>query len=253
MGAMRLSVIIPVLNSHEVVRRQLLRMERSGLPDHSEVILVDDGSDPPIENESRLPVQILRTNDKRPWTWALARNAGARVATGDYLLMYDLDHIVTRVLLDFVVKSDFPRIGFRRELGVLNEKGKLTQDRDDLADYGLLPRKSLRLESHHNSFAMKRELFWELGGYDEDKIGLPYPQGEDSAFWKRWLAYRDANHVPEPTDTPLIYVFPSGRWCGDVDHNPQGLFHDLSRKSDMNYWWNKQRKDPECRLHANSR
>ena len=244
---MRLSCIIPCLNSHEVLRRQLLHLERVGLPDDSELILVDDGSDPPLENTSKLPIQILRTNDKRDWTWALARNAGARVAKGEYLLMYDLDHITTRELMDFVVASDLPRIHFKRELGVLDENGLLTQDREVLANYGLLPRNSLRLESHHNSFAMKRELFWELGGYREDLIGQPYPQGEDSDFWNKWVAYRDANGTQEYRNPPKLYVFPTGRWCGDVDHNPHNLFHNLSRKSRKNYWWNQQRKqEQEC-------
>jgi len=242
---MRVSIIIPVLDSHEIVRRQLLHFERIGLPTGMELILVDDGSDPPIENTSFLPVKILRTNDKRPWTWALARNAGARAASGECLLMYDLDHIVTRELLDFVLRSDLRRIGFQRELGALDENGIFTQDLDVLASYGLLPRKSLRLESHHNSFAMTSELFWQLGGYDEDRIGLPYPQGEDSAFWQRWLAYRDATHTPEATDPPTLYVFPTGRWCGDVDHNPHNLFHNLSRKSSRNPYWNQQRKREE--------
>ena len=75
---MRVSIIIPVLNSHEIVRRQLLHFERLGLPQDTELILVDDGSDPPIENTSRLPVTIHCTGDARPWTWALARNTGAR-------------------------------------------------------------------------------------------------------------------------------------------------------------------------------
>jgi glycosyltransferase involved in cell wall biosynthesis len=95
---MKLSIVIPVLNSHEVVRRQLLHFFRIGLPGDTELILVDDGSDPPIENDFSNLARIHRTNDNRPWTWALARNAGARLATGDYLLMYDLDHIADRKL-----------------------------------------------------------------------------------------------------------------------------------------------------------
>jgi len=242
---MRFSIVIPVLNSHEVVRRQLLHFERSGLPADTELILVDDGSDPPIENTSSLPVKILRTNDKRAWTWPLARNAGARLAQGEYLLMYDLDHIVTRELMDFVMETTYPRIQFKREFGVLDENGVLTQDRKVLADYGLLPRSSLRVESHHNSFAMKRDLFWELGGYAEDRVERSYPQGEDTLFWQRWLNYMARTESPRCDDPPTLFVFPTGRWCGDVDFNPHGLFHNLSRKSKRNYWWNQQRKQEQ--------
>ncbi len=40
---MRLSIIIPVLNSHEIVRRQALHWEKLNLPDNIEIIIVDDG------------------------------------------------------------------------------------------------------------------------------------------------------------------------------------------------------------------
>lgn len=239
---MKLSIIIPVLNSHAALRRQLLHMEQQGLPADTEFILVDDGSDPPLENTSSLPVTIHRTGDQRPWTWALARNAGARLAQGEYLLMYDLDHIVTRELLNYVVAMTGPRVQFPRQLAVLDENGHLTQDREVLASYGLKPRRSLRLESHHNSFAMRRDLFWDLGGYREDLVGLEYPQGEDSDFWRRWEAYRESQGIAMPTDAPVLYVFPNGRWCGDVDFDSHGLFHTLTRKTKRNYWWQKQRE-----------
>jgi len=45
----RLSIIIPVLNSHEIVRRQIAHFEKMDLPDDIELIIVDDGSDPPLE------------------------------------------------------------------------------------------------------------------------------------------------------------------------------------------------------------
>jgi glycosyltransferase involved in cell wall biosynthesis len=239
---MRLSVVIPVLNSHEALRRQLLHMEREGLPEDTELILVDDGSDPQIENTSSLPITIIRTGDTRPWTWALARNAGARIAKGEYLLMYDLDHIATRELLDFVVDLNEPRVQFRRQLAVLDEYGILTQDMTVLESYGMLPRESLRVESHHNSFAMRWDLFWKLGGYVEDRIGLPYPQAEDTLFWQKWDAYKTSHNIEMRQDVPILYAFPVGRWCGDVDYNPHQLFHNLSRKSKNNYWWNAQRK-----------
>jgi len=45
----RLSIIIPVLNSHEIVRRQIEHFKKMNLPDDVELIIVDDGSDPPLE------------------------------------------------------------------------------------------------------------------------------------------------------------------------------------------------------------
>lgn len=240
---MRLSIIVPVLNSHAALRRQLLHMERIGLPEGTEIIIVDDGSDPPLENTSNLPVQIHRTNDTRPWTWALARNAGAELAQGVYLLMFDLDHIITRELLDFVVSQDAPKIHFSRRFGVLDESGELHTDLKTLKDWGLLGERT-RIESHHNSFAMKRMVFQELGGYRTDLIGKPYPQGEDSDFYNKWKA----TGIPS-VEGPTLYVFPTGRFCGDVDHDEHGLFHSLSRKSKNNYWWNQQRKQ-ECQTDS---
>jgi len=48
-GKVRLSIIIPVLNSHEIVRRQIEHFKKMDLPDDVELIIVDDGSDPPLE------------------------------------------------------------------------------------------------------------------------------------------------------------------------------------------------------------
>lgn len=238
---MRLSLIIPVLDSHEVVRRQLLHFERMGLPEDTELILVDDGSDPPIKNTSSLPVTIHRTNDTRPWTWALARNAGARIARGKYLLMFDIDHILTHCAMDFVRRFNGMKVQFKREFGVLDDSGRLTQDSDVLATYGLLPGKSLGVGPLPNNFAMRRDLFWELGGYREDLVTKPYPQGEDRAFRSKWRTYQHETGAKVCPYRPTMYVFPTGKWCGDVDYNPLGLFHNLSRKTHKNFWWHQQK------------
>jgi hypothetical protein len=179
---MKLSIVIPVLNSHEIVRRQLLHFYNIGLRG-TELILVDDGSGPPSRTTSASS-RRFSTNDKRPWTWALARNAGARIAKGDYLLMFDLDHIVTRKLLDFVRGFKGHKVQFLREIGVLDEKGRFTQDRDELLKYGLPKENGLKVGPLPNNFAMRRDLFWELGGYREDLVERAYPQGEDR-LWKK--------------------------------------------------------------------
>lgn len=239
---MKLSIVIPVLNSHEIVRRQLLHFYNIGLPGDTELILVDDGSDPPIENNFSQLAKIHRTNDFRPWTWALARNAGARISQGDYLLMFDLDHIVTRKLIDFVRGFKGHKVQFLREIGVLDEKGRFTQDRDELLKYGLPKENSLKVGPLPNNFAMRRDLFWELGGYREDLVERAYPQGEDRLWKKTWYEYqRRTGNFCDP-HRPTIYCFPTGKQVGDVDFNPQGLFHNLTRKTNRNHWYQQQRR-----------
>jgi len=44
---MKISIVIPVLNSHEILRRQLIHMERF-VQDDTEIIIVDDGSQPAV-------------------------------------------------------------------------------------------------------------------------------------------------------------------------------------------------------------
>lgn len=238
---MKLSIVIPVLNSHAVLRRQLLYYANMGIPKDTELIIVDDGSDPPLENTADIPVTILRTNDFRPWTWALARNAGARIATGEYLLMYDLDHIVPRFAINFIREFTGVKVQFFREFGVLDEQGRLTQDRDVLEAYGLPKNQSLAHGPLPNNFAMRRDVFWELGGYREDLVERPYPQGEDRCFRSAWRTYetkRGGEGSQVCTHRPKIYHFPNGKYVGDVDADPQGLFHTLSRKTERN-WFHK--------------
>src|SRR5512139_22523 len=116
-----LSVIVPVLNSHEIVRRQLLHWNRIRVPDDVEILYVDDGSDPPIStNGTQVPsLRLTATQDFRPWTWALARNRGAKEALGDWFLMADLDYIISRELLDQCRTFRGDKLRFRRQFGVL--------------------------------------------------------------------------------------------------------------------------------------
>lgn len=235
------SIIIPILNSHEVFRRQVLNFEKMGLPKDVELIFIDDGSDPPITTNS--PVcTILQTNDKREWTWPIARNFGARHAKGEYLIMADLDHIITKEIIDKVrdFKGDFMR--FHREFGVLDEEGNITQDRDTLRTYGLPDNYKLQFTPHRNQFAIHKDLYWKMGGFREDRIGMPYPQREDgdfAALWRRMYEageVRDFDDLHSHAERPTIYMFPNGKYCegGDVDTNPFDLFHKLSRKTSKN-------------------
>lgn len=245
---MKLSIVIPVLDSHEILRRQLLHFEKMNLPEDTEIIIVDDGSRPPLRYEGSLQLLILPTFDYRPWTWALARNAGAKIARGEYLLMFDIDHIITRDTIDTIYSFGGDKVQFKREFGVLLEDGTLTQDLDILEQYGFhrerIKKRDLVIPPLPNNFAMKKSIFWDMGGYREDRIGKPYPQGEDRLFKKQWLIWERTKGVKVHTYRPTIYMFPNGYLCGDgsVDYNPFGLFHKLSRATQRNFRVHKMRK-----------
>jgi glycosyltransferase involved in cell wall biosynthesis len=244
---MKLSIIAPVLNSHEILRRQFLHFERIGIPEDTEIIIVDDGSEPPLKYEGKLPVRIHATNDKRPWTWALARNHGARMAQGEYLLMFDIDHIITRELIDAVRTFGGQKMQFRREFAVLDENGNLTQDISALTHWGFpierLKTRGLKLSPLPNNFAMRKDVFFALGGYREDLVERSYPQGEDRLFKKAWCNWEREGKGKVHHERQTMYMFPNGKTCGDVDFNPFSLFHNLSRKTNRNYWYRKQREN----------
>ena len=238
---MKLSIIIPVLNSHEVVRRQILYYHKIEVPNDVEIIFVDDGSNPPLDfSELNYHFSSYATDDKRPWTWALARNYGAKKAKGEYLLMTDIDYIIPRDAIESAIEFNGLKMRFKREFGVLDKNGNFTQDIDVLKTYGLLPERirtrGVKLAPHPNNFVMRKSLFFEMGGYREDRVGRPYPQGEDTFFKRTWAGWLKAGRVRDHDYRPTVYMFPNGRYCGDVDSNPFGLFHNLSRKSEKNPW-----------------
>src|SRR5262245_40235533 len=77
----QLTIIAAVLESYEVVRRQLLHLERI-IPPNCEMILVDDGSVPSLQQTcasvfTSFRFRLVCTNDPRPWTQPRARNIGA--------------------------------------------------------------------------------------------------------------------------------------------------------------------------------
>lgn len=252
---MKVSIITPVLNSHEIVRRQLLHYERMNLPDDVEIIIVDDGSDPPLLAETEIHellvhdraagAVIIETNEERSWTSSIARNKGAKIARGRNLLMVDVGYIIPKETIMEVREFTGQKMQFSREFGVLDENGEFTQDHAVLLDYGLLPERlaerGVKIPFHPNTFAMNRDVFFEIGGYDEKLVlRRQYPQGEDNLFKRRWWQWEEAGKGRVHQHQPIIYMFPRGQFCGDVDYNPHGLFHGLTRKTDNNVFWHRQ-------------
>lgn len=234
---MKLSIIIAVYNSHEAVKRQLAYLNAMNLPDDIEVILVDDGSHPPIIGTCK-NLHIYYTNDKRPWTQGLARNDGAMFSTGERILMTDIDHILSKEAIMAARDATCERMIFPRYFGVLLPGGYFTQDLDTLRAYGLdmkrvETKRGLYASVHGNTFAMPKSTFIELGMYDERHCTYGHhassKRGEDSEFNHRWNRYAAKKGVFLAVG-PKIYIFPVGRYHVSGDLNPMNLFHDLSQQ-----------------------
>jgi len=233
---MKLSIVIAAYNSHGVVERQVKYWRSLDLPDDIEFVLVDDGSNPPHTNHGFEKLRIHHTNDKRPWTQGLARNAGVEMALGEYVLCTDIDHILSKeaIMESYVFTGE--RIIFPRFLAVLTEDGVLTQDIETLKEYGLpehclTSKRGLYASYHGNTYTIKKSTFKAIGGNREKACLYGHhatPQnGEDCYFirdWARWAAKNDKKCVVGPK----IYIFPIGKYHKDYDLNPKGIFHTLS-------------------------
>ena len=233
---MKLSIILCVYESWGVTERQMKYFKDMNLPDDIEFILVDDGSNPPHPQYDLKNLTVHYTNDKRPWTQGLARNAGVNVAKGEYILCTDIDHILSKeaIMASYVFTGD--KMIFPRFLAVLDENGVLHQDFETLLDYGMDPdrttsKRGLYASYHGNTYTMPREVFLMLGGNPVKACTYGHhatsKKGEDSYFATRWNHWALKNNKTVVAG-PSIYIFPIGRYNVNYDLNPKGLFHSLS-------------------------
>jgi len=205
---MKVSVVIAVLESYEVVKREMAYYNRF-LPKYPDVefILVDDGSDPeiPIPENIDFPLMIVRTKDKRPWTQPCARNRGALMAKGEFLLMTDIDHFFSEEAINAVRKFDGDKMMFPRRLGVLDERGGLVLDEKVLDEYGK-KKNAADWNIHYNTFAIRASVFHELKGYDPKFCGKY--GGDDTDFSRRYGELHKQGKAKRHVMGPGIYVYP---------------------------------------------
>ena len=238
---MKISIVIAILNSHKVVVRQIRHFKKMRLPNNVEIIFVDDGSNPPLsyENCGLRNFRILYTNDKRPWTQGLARNMGAKAATGEYLFFTDIDHIISKEAIDAVLVFDKDRMVFPRNFGILSRNGDIISDMKSMLDFGLNParvrgNRGFSGGFHGNTYAVKKTVFDVIGGYEPSLCTQGYHMGgrgwsEESYFNARFRRLQRRGLVTEVIGPP-IYHYPVSKFRADGDNNPFGLFHKLSLK-----------------------
>lgn len=165
-------------------------------PEGVEVIVVDDGSAVPaecsfFEGDSR---SLYRVAEDIPWHQDGARNLGAHVAAGDWLLLLDIDHVL-------------PAVELRRLLGLLPmlPEGCAFRPRRRLVD-GAYP-----LARAANIWLIRREDFWLVGGYDERLCGS---YGTDMEFRPRLRRTLVEERLPVTLDVYLERNIPDAATRG---------------------------------------
>lgn len=144
-----------------------------------EVIVTDDcSSEKPLKPKHIIPMQYgfqaYRIQKKVPWNWLEARNIGAKHAQGKWLLLTDMDHVVSPKVLSWL----------------LNHLQELNAD--FVYQFSRVLSTGEPYKFHNDSFFVQKDLFWRCGGYDEDYAGN---YGTSGMFRRRLFDAAAGNHL----------------------------------------------------------
>jgi len=190
-ASLEFSIVIPTYNRTERLQLCLQSIAQLDYPRrHFEVIVVDDGSRIPIKPitdqfADPLAIRLIKQKNAGP---ASARNTGAAEARGNYLVFTDDDCQPDANWLQAVAtaRNECPQalIG-GHTVNALSQNLYSTASQlliDYLYDYyNQDQRNSIFFAS--NNFAMPRQLFHKVGGFETH---FPLAAGEDREFCDRW-------------------------------------------------------------------
>ena len=205
-----LSVVVPCFEAPQELALALAALERQSYPSELfEVVVVDDGSEPPVSVPpgTRLDVRVVR-QPRRGFGLARARNRGVRAARHDLIVFLDGDVLAEADLLAAHARwhhavADAVTLGFCAYVSAGWLDGEVIRNRpgtlaDLFADRSFdvpwierhmgrtadltAPRDDLFRAVVGNNIGLRRGFFEEIDGFDEsfDRYG-----GEDTEFgWR---------------------------------------------------------------------
>jgi glycosyltransferase involved in cell wall biosynthesis len=183
-----ISIIIPTLNEESVLRGTLQQLQRlSSIP--FEIIISDGQSqDKTLEIAASFGAKIVRHQGEKRQTISEARNLGAKLAHGDYLVFIDADTFIPdpdnffqNLLRSF--QQDKNLVGVTVEIHVLKELRTILDKVLFSLLNGLhwLNNNVLKRGSASGEFQMVRtETFRSIGGFNEELVAY-----EDMELFER--------------------------------------------------------------------
>jgi hypothetical protein len=147
-----------------------------------------------LNNVNGLSIRAFRLTRKVPWNWLACRNIGAYHARGYWLLLTDIDHVLTRE----------NAVRLLNTLPDLNSNIVYTFTRVDHINNPVKP--------HGNSYLMTRGMYWRVGGYNEHYSGNYW--GTSGTFRQQVLRITSIKQL----DIPLTLFT-----CGEIADAESGL------------------------------
>lgn len=197
----RFSVIVPTFNRPVELAACLRALASFDYPvERYEIVVVDDGSDPPVGLPGNLPrpglrVRVLAQPNRGP---SAARNAGARAAMGDMLAFTDDDCAPEagwlRAMAEAAACSPRALLGGRVVNGLAGNRCSVASQAivDANVSHLFASGNALRFLTSNN-LALSAEGFRAMGGFDER-----FRTAEDREFCYRWIAAaRPVARVPD--------------------------------------------------------
>lgn len=185
----QLSLCLPYYKNQAMLLEQFRTW--SGYPEdlkrHLEILLVDDGSPAEVSAmsvprpEGMPALRLYRVLVDLPWHQHGCRNLAAREAVSPWLLLTDMDHVLPAGSLRDLF-TVLPSAG-RTDVFTFNrlDAPKLAPTRDAQGN----------IKPHVNTFAIRKDHFWSIGGYDEDCVGY----GTDGYFRNRMNPVSNRRHL----------------------------------------------------------
>ncbi len=170
-----IAIVMPYYDNPQMWAYQLehLRSLDPKISRRLEVVVVDDASPnhpaaDVIDRDVPLALSVFRIERDKPWNQDAARNIGVHEARAPYVLVTDIDHIVPVATLRGLLTLQDPTQVFSLGRGA------------HFSDAKVAP--------HVNSYFLSKDLYWLIGGYDEDFWGM---YGTDKLFRNRVMKRHD--------------------------------------------------------------
>ena len=159
---MKVTFVYAYYRNPAMFRRQM--QEWAAYPDEIrneiEFIITDDCSPKaPITQcladiPDGLNIRLFRITKKAAWNWLACRNIGAHHAKGQWVMLTDMDHMMSKENVQRLFNL-IPQL-YKNMVYLFTR-----QSAPDLSEY----------KPHDDSYFMKRDMFWSIGGYDEELAG----------------------------------------------------------------------------------